>query len=259
MIQRIKEIYEYRDMIIGLVQRDLRGRYKGSFLGFFWNFVNPLCQILVYYVVFSKVFRNGIENFHIYLMCGMFPWNFFSESLVQGSGAIVSQGDMTKKIYFPREVLPISTVTSRFINLLLTFVIIFGVILLSGTGINIIALLYLPIVLVIEYVITLGITLLLSALDVYYRDMEYIASVLMMAFIWMSPIMYEMEMSDDLIWKIIRINPMTVIIDAYHQILYYKQIPNMNSLGIIALGSISLVIVAEICFRKLEKKFAEEL
>ena len=107
-----------------------------SFKCVFWNFINPLCQIIVYYIVFSRIFENGIDKFHVYLIVGMMPWNFFSESLAQGAGAIVSQADMTKKIYFPREVLPISAVTSRFVNLLLTFIIIFAITIASGVTLN---------------------------------------------------------------------------------------------------------------------------
>lgn len=161
MIAKIKELYEYRDMILGLVKRDLRGRYKGSVLGFAWNFITPLCQIVVYYVIFSYVFRSGIDNFQVYLVTGMIPWNFFSEAIVQGTGSIVSNADMTKKIYFPREVIPIATVTSRFINMLLSMLIVFAVVIFSGIKLSALAITFIPIVMIIQYVMANGFVLLL--------------------------------------------------------------------------------------------------
>lgn len=260
MLERFKEIFEYRDMIGGLVRRDLRGRYKGSFFGFLWNFINPMCQIVVYMIVFSMIFRSGLEMFPIYLIVGMMPWNFFSESLCQGSGCIFSQADMVKKIYFPREVLAISTVTSRWINFLINYAVVFIIILCSGWGFNFkVILLYLPLLLVIEYILTLAITLLLSSIDVYFRDVEYMTGVVMMAWIWLTPIMYSMDAVPEALAWLLKLNPMTPIICAYHNILYYKNVPNMYSLGKVGIFAVVLLIFAEVIFIKLERRFAEEL
>ena len=125
MVQRMKEIYEYRDMIYSLVRRELRGRYQKSVLGMLWTFINPFFQILIYTLVFTLIFPSSIENYYIYLMTGIIPWTFFSEALGQGAGSIVGNADMTKKIYFPREVLTISSVTAKFVNMILGFVVIF--------------------------------------------------------------------------------------------------------------------------------------
>ena len=128
MINSIKEIYEYRDMIISLVRRELRGRYKGSVLGFLWTYINPLCQVIVYSAVFSIIFRVNIDKFYLYMIIGMMPWTFFSSSVMGGTTCVRAQSDMVKKIYFPREVIPISYVTSTFVNMLLSFIIVFGAI-----------------------------------------------------------------------------------------------------------------------------------
>ena len=259
MISRFKEIFAYRNMIAGLVRRDLRGRYKGSVLGFLWNLVNPLCQIIVYIVVFSNIFPNRIDNFYLFLVIGMMPWLFFSDSMVQGAGCIVAQSNLTKKIYFPREILTISTVTSRFVNLLFTFIIVFALIFISGVGVNMKALLYLPLVLLIEYMLILGLTLILSAINVYFRDVEHITGVLMMAMVWMTPVMYEASTATGIVYKIIRLNPMTPVIEAYKNILYYQTVPTISSLGGIMLFSIVVLILGEFIFVYLEGNFAEEL
>ena len=113
-----KEIYNYRTMISSLVRRDLRGRYKASVLGFLWTFIVPLCQLLVYTMVFSVILRSDIEKYYLFLFVALIPWNFFSSCLTGGASCIIQQKDMVTKIYFPREVIPIAYVTSAFVNML---------------------------------------------------------------------------------------------------------------------------------------------
>ena len=129
-----KEIYQYRQMIFSLVKKDLRGRYKGSVLGFLWTFINPLMQLVVYTFVFTYIMKAGIDKYYLYLFVALIPWIFFSSSITGGSSSIVAQKDLIKKMYFPREVIPISYVTSCFVNIQLCFLIIFPVMVISGHG-----------------------------------------------------------------------------------------------------------------------------
>ena len=171
MVKVIKELYDYRQMIIGFVKRDLKGRYKASVLGFLWTFINPLLQLLVYTLVFSTIMRNGIQEYYLFLFVALIPWIFFATSISGGSGCVVSQNTMVTKIYFPREVLPVSYVTSAFVNMLLTYIVVFAVVILTGHTLNPVALLFLPIIMIVEYFLALGITLITSALSVYFRDL----------------------------------------------------------------------------------------
>lgn len=259
MLTRVKEIFAYKDMIRGLVKRDLRGRYKGSVLGFLWNFVNPLCQIIVYSIVFSKVLSNSIEMYPIFLIVGLMPWNFFSESLIQGSGCVLHQAELTKKIYFPREVIPISTVISRFINMLITFAIMFVIIIISGVGINVRLLVFLPVIMLVEFVMTLGFALLLSAIDVYFRDVEYMTGVFLMAWVWLTPIMYTYNEQSGILQKIISYNIMTPIITSYQSVLYYHTVPDLHQLAISGVISVIVLLIGAIVFKKSEGHFAELL
>ena len=118
MIKDLKELYAYRQMIFSLVKKDLRGRYKGSVLGFMWTFINPLLQMGVYTLVFSIILRNDIDKYYLFLFVALVPWIFFSASLTGGADSVLASKDMLKKIYFPREVLPISYVTGAFVNML---------------------------------------------------------------------------------------------------------------------------------------------
>ena len=171
-MQLFKEIYAYREMIFSLVRRDLKGRYKGSALGFFWTFLNPLLQLAVYTFVFSVIMKSTVEDYYLHLFVALVPWLFFSTSVSEGCSCIRSQQDMVKKIYFPREVLPIAYVTSQFINMLLSFVVVLVVVVISGRGLNVVALLYIPIISAVEYLLCLGSALFVSAITVYIRDME---------------------------------------------------------------------------------------
>ncbi len=259
MLQKFRELYHYREMIISLVRRDLRGRYKASVLGFLWTFINPLCQILVYTFVFQFVMRTGIDQFSVYLISGMIPWIFFSSAVSGGTTCIKNQSEMVKKIYFPREVLPVSFVTSAFVNMLFCFIMIFLVIAISGRGFSPVALLFLPLVMIVEYVMALGFTFIVSGLTIYFRDMEHIVGVIMMAWIYLTPIMYTIDMVPEALVSIFKLNPMTPVVQTYQKILYYKEIPNMETLGLAALFALIIFIIGFYAFRKMERNFAEEL
>lgn len=255
----IKEIYLYREMIHNLVRRDLKGRYKGSVLGFLWTFINPLLQLGVYTMVFSMILRNPIKDYYLHLFVALIPWIFFSASVSGGASCILSQKEIVKKIYFPREVLPVSYVLSQFVNMCLCFVVIFGVLFLSGRGIDFIALLYLPVVLLIEFLLALGITMLTSACTVYFRDLEYILSIVTMGWQFLTPVMYSVEMVPEKIRFVFYANPMTAIIEAYRDILYVGKIPRLSSLGIALFTGVLFLLVGTFLFEKLQMRFAEEL
>lgn len=256
---KLEEIYNYREMILSLVQRDLKGRYKNSALGFFWSYLNPLLQLVVYTFVFSIVMRNNIEKFYLFLFVALVPWMFFSTSLNTGAGCIIHQSDMVKKIYFPREVLPIVNVTSGFVNMLLSFVVVFAVLLVSGFGINLKVIWLLPLVMIIEYFLTLGMVFLVSAVTVYLRDIEYMLSILTLAWQFLTPVMYSTDMVPERYLALYRLNPMTPIIEAYRSILYYKTTPNMLILLESAGFAILFMVIGVAVFEKLQRRFVEEL
>lgn len=255
----LKEIYEYREMIFSLVRRDLRGRYKGSMLGFLWTFLNPLLQLAVYTMVFSIIMRSNIQQYYLFLFVALVPWIFFSTSLNGGCTCIMSNAEMVKKIYFPREVMPISFVSSCFINMLLSFVAVFGVLLVTGYGFNPLALLFMPLIMAIEYLLALGMVLLASALTVYFRDLAYILSILTMAWQFLTPVMYASSMLPEKLQAIWRLNPMTPVVEAYRAILYYKQVPDIGTLGAAFVLGLIFLVVGELMFRRLQRGFAEEM
>ena len=262
-MQHFKELYEYREMIISLVRKDLRGRYKGSVLGFLWTFINPLLQLIVYTIVFSIIMNTSYEQYYLFLFVALVPWIFFSSSVTDGAASILKEKDMVKKIYFPREVLPISTVTSGFVNMILTFIVVFVVVIISGRGLNPLALLCLPVVMIVEYILCLGIALIVSSLTVYLRDLQYILGIFVMALQYLTPVMYGVDMverSSAGKWLVMmfNLNPMTPIIKIYRQIIYYGEVPELGSLLIAVAVGVVFIVVGEILFKRLQKGFAEE-
>lgn len=259
MVNTIRELYAYREMIFSLVRRDLKGRYKGSALGFLWTFINPLLQLGVYTLVFSVIMRNGIEDFYLFLFVALVPWIFFSTSVSGGASCIWSQQDMVKKIYFPREVLPIAFVTSQFVNMLLSLLVVLAVLIVSGKGVNIIALLYLPVVMLVEYLLSISMAMLTSAITVYLRDMEYLLGIITMAWQFLTPVMYSIDQVPEQIRFLFSLNPMTPVIIAYRDILYYGRIPELNTLVHAITFGIILLVIGIVVFSKLKKHFVEEL
>lgn len=258
-MNKLLEIYKYREMVFSLIKRDLRGKYKASILGFMWTFLNPLFQLLVYTIVFSVILQSSVEHFYIYLFVGLVPWTFFSTCVSGGSSCVVNQESLIKKIYFPRIVLPFSFVTSAFVNMLLTFIVIFAMLFITGYGVNVLALCFLPVIMLVEYILALGICMLSSALTVYFRDLEYILSIIVMAWMYMTPILYSVDIVPEGFRKIFYLNPMTPIIQAYQQILYHKEIPQLTTLlHATALGVI-ILFLGWILFETMQKKFVEEL
>ena len=255
----LKELYAYREMIFSLIRRDLKGRYKGSALGFLWTFINPLMQLGVYTLVFSVIMRNGIKDYYLFLFVALIPWIFFSTSLTGGSSCIWAQQDMVKKIYFPREVLPIAFVTSQFVNMLLSFLVVFAVLLVSGKGLNLIALLCLPVVMLVEYILAISAAMLTSAITVYLRDMEYILGIVTMAWQFISPVMYSVDQVPEQLLPIYNLNPMTPVITAYREILYYGNVPKLSTLLHAVIFGIIVLIVGVTVFSKLKRHFAEAL
>ena len=264
-MKNLREIYEYRQMIFSLVRKELRGRYKGSVLGFLWTFVNPILQLLVYTLVFSVIMRAGIDKYYIFLFVALVPWIFFSASVTGGANSVIASQDLLKKIYFPREVLPISYVSSAFVNMVLSFLAVFMVLIVTGFGINPVAILYMPIIMFVEYFLALGIAMLTSALTVYFRDLEYILGIIAMAWQFLTPVMYSQQMVEaqlseyPILLKIWNLNPMTPMINAYRDILYYKQVPELETLLSATVLGATVCVIGYLSFRRLQRGFAEEL
>ena len=254
----LKDVFDYREMIIMLVRRDLRGKYRRSVLGFAWMFINPQLQLLVYTLGFSVVMRAGIEKYYLFLFVALIPWIAMSTSVTKGAISITGESNLVTKIRFPRQVLPITAVTTSFVNMLLCMLVVLVVCAFS-IGLRISILWYLIPIILIEYILALGIAFIVSSLTVYLRDLEPILGIFTMAWQFLSPVMYSAEMVPESLRGLFMLNPMTPVLIAYRDILYYKTAPQMGTmLSSLGMG-IFFLILGWIIFGKLERHFAEEL
>ena len=253
-----KELYHYRELLKTNVKKDIRGKYKGSFLGILWSFINPLLQVLVYALVFPYIMKVETENYLIFLICGIIPWTWFITSISQGTTSITNNANLIKKVYFPREILPISVVTSGLVNFLISCIIILIFVLLGGLTISW-HLIFLPFIIIVQYLFTLALIFVLSAFNVYVKDVEYIVAFIINMLFYATPILYTTEMFSGPILWLFRLNPLAHLINAYRDVFYVHHIPNLINLSILLGVSILLVVICYIIFKKLEKRFAEEI
>lgn len=259
MKQMFLNLYNYRELLQSNIKKEIRGKYKGSFLGVLWSFVNPLLSVLVYAIVFPLVLKNREPHYVTFLICAIIPWTYFTTVMQQGTTCILANSGIIKKVYFPREILPISCVTSGLVNFLISCLIIFIFLIFSNIGFSI-YLLYMPLIILCQYLLTLGIIFITSAIDVYIRDAEYIINFFVTMLFYATPILYSPTtfMGTPFEW-IMKLNPLAIIISSYRDVLFYHNMPHVKSLLAVLLGSILLVVIGKAIFSKLEKGFAEEV
>ena len=254
----VSDIKNYFEFLKSNVKKDIRGKYKGSFLGILWSFINPLLSVLVYAIVFPYIMRMKVENYLVYLITGMIPWTFFTTAINTGIISILSNADIIKKVYFPRIILPISAVTSALVNFGISCIIVLLFCVLGGVGVSY-HLLWLPVIAAVQYLLLLGITFILSSIEMYMRDIEHIVTfVLAMAF-YVTPILYSPDIFPENLSWILKINPMAHLIYAYRDIFLYHRNPSLMGLGIVFLFAILIFIIGYSIFEKLQKGFAEEV
>lgn len=259
MKELINNLYNYRLLLKSNVKKEIRGKYKASFLGVLWSFINPLLTAIVYAIVFPFILKNTEPHYVTFIIIGILPWTYFTNTIMQGTTVVLANAGIIKKVYFPREILPISINTSGLINFLISCIIIFLFLIGSGIGFSK-YILFLPLIILVQYIFQLGIILITSAVEVYVRDAEYIINFFVNMLFYATPIIYSASMfSGSKIEWLIKLNPMATIINSYRNILFYQTIPEIKSLLITLGASLILLFVGFKIFNKLQKGFAEEV
>ena len=267
--KRLQELWKYKDLIRNLVVRDLKVRYKNSVLGVAWSLINPLLMMIVYTIVFKfMVGTSDLPNYPVFILCALLPWNFFSAAVLQGTDSIVAAAPLIKKVYFPREVLPISIALSNLVNFVIALPIFFLLALIVNHPLTpYIALL--PLIILVEISFILGVTLITSTINVFYRDTRHILDILMLAWIFLTPIFYPItavrEQATVLgitfnmrVW-LRRLNPMASIIASYRDILYWGTPSGLDFLLRTTLTSVATLIVGYLIFIHYSARFGEEV
>jgi lipopolysaccharide transport system permease protein len=268
-MKRLRELWDYRGLIRNLVVRDLKVRYSNSVLGIAWSWVNPLLMMLVYTMVFNLLAsRSDLPNFHISVLCGLLPWNLFSASVSRATTSIVGNAHLIKKVYFPREILPISIVLSNLVNFVVALPVFFALALASGAPITPWVLL-LPIPILVQLAFSIGMCLILATLDVFYRDTQIIMDVLMMAWFFVTPVFYPITQVpleatvfgitfDARLW-LRRLNPMASIIASYRDLLYWGAPTGLDFLLRTAATAVIVLVVGYLVFLRYSPRFGEEV
>jgi homopolymeric O-antigen transport system permease protein len=263
MFHNLARLTRYRGLIHSLVARELKARYRGSVLGFFWSFINPLLLLLIYSFVFKYFLPQrveGMNHYELFMFCGILPWTWFSSSLLESSGVLISGGNLIKKVLFPAEVLPIVTVLANMVHFFLGLPILGLFLLYFGVNLRLGELAWFPVVVVIQLVMTLGFALILSALTVHFRDLKDILSNVVTFWFFATPIIYPYTIMEPSVMRFLNLNPFTHLAITYQEILYFEG-PVGHVFWLLVLGVISIVffLFGYFVFDRLRDTFAEEV
>ncbi len=259
----------YRELVRNLVTSELKARYKNSVLGFVWSLLNPLGMMLVFTIVFGTLLPNNtVDKYPLFLLCGLLPWNFFSAAVMGSVNSVVGNANLVKKVHFPREVLPIAGVLAQLVNFLLAFIVLFVALLIFRAHFSP-WLWLLPLVIVIETCFALGIALILSTLNVFYRDTMMIMDVVMLAWFFLTPVVYSIDnlpkvghvlgvAIDVRRWAYI-LNPLASLINIYRDLLYWGYRTNLDFFLRTTLTALAVLVLGYWFFVRYSDRFGEEL
>ncbi|UZW15937.1 ABC transporter permease [Clostridium pasteurianum] len=268
LFESTREIFEYKELLSNLTIKELKLKYRNSILGFFWSFLNPILLMLVYTFAFTYIIPQNTPHYTVSLLAALLPWNFFSAAVQGSTSSIVSNSNLIKKVYFPREIIPLSIILSNFVNFIITLTILFVAMAVENIKIGWVALLY-PVVLILLLWLAIGLSYLLSALNVLYRDISHFVEIFFMLWLYLTPVIYplervqsiaQMDPSKAQIIKIcFLINPMTLVVESCRKLLLENKLPSAWYFIGLILINIVLILVGNSIFRRIEKVFAEEI
>jgi lipopolysaccharide transport system permease protein len=262
LFANLSNLFRYRGLISSLVARDLKARYRGSVLGFFWSFVNPLLLLLIYSFIFTFIIPNNTKNvqpFAVFMFCGILPWNWFSTSLTEASGSLIAGGNLIKKVLFPAEVLPLVSVLANMVHFFLGLPILIVFLLVSRHFPDPLELLWFPVVVLVQLIFASGLALILAALTVHFRDIRDLLNNVLMLWFFATPIIYPWFDPNVQRFKwLFDLNPFTHLAVSYQEILFFEG-PFGHWHWLVALGvaSIGLFFAGYWLFDRLRDSFAE--
>ena len=261
MLSQVATLVRYRPLIQSLVGRELKARYRGSLLGFFWSFINPLLLLLTYGLVFTYMLpvakSKSAEPYFLFLFCGILPWTWFAASLLESSGVVIGGGNLIKKVLFPAEVLPVVTVLANLVHFLLGLPIL--LVFLAVTGHLTATALLLPLPLLVQLVLTLGLALALSALTVHFRDIQNILSHVLHLWFFATPVLYLYADAPSRLRSLLRLNPMTHVVVSYQEMLFQGSFHHARGLLITGILALFVFALGGFLFDRLRDTLAEEV
>jgi ABC-2 type transport system permease protein len=286
-VPAVREIWAYRELLRSLVTKELKVKYKNSFLGFLWSLLRPLCLLLIYWLVLGKFLRSNIPDYAFYLFAGLVAWDLFGSTVNAATGSIVTNSGLIKKVYFPREILPLATVGAGLVHFGLQLLVMFAVLVAfryDFLGAN---LLLLPLAIIPLVAFLVAISLLVSAANVFLRDVQHLIEVFLLFWFWLTPIVYPINFAFDVFGKrelfgirlstIYMLNPMANIVVAFQRGIYKRlSAPDeqgnlvkvlyqatfgtyLGRLAVVTAISFALIWLAQRIFARFQGNFAQEL
>jgi len=271
-VSSLTELTESRELFVNLTLRELRGKYKRSVLGWTWSLLNPLATMVIFTVVFRFFLKvdvapgdpSGLNVFAIFLLCGLLPWNFLANGMSGSMGALIANSNLIKKVFFPREILVVSNIASWIVSFLLELGVLAVVLLVAGSFVLPWLLPTVGLVL-IQTMFVVGLGLLLSVLNVYFRDVQHFIGILLQIWFYATPIVYPITYVRDALkdrpelFTLYKLNPMVRFVEAYRDCLYDLRVPPLLDMAYLFGVSAATLALGVFVFSKLEPKLAEEL
>ena len=264
MLHNLRQLFRYRGLIQSLVARELKARYRGSVLGFFWSFINPLLLLLIYTFVFSIVLPGirpqEIQPYALFMFCGLLPWTWFSSSVLESANSLLSGGNLIKKVLFPAEILPIVAVLANMMHFFLGLPILAIFLVYYQRPLQFTEMLWFPVIVIVQLILSLGIGLIVAAFTVHFRDLRDILGNLMTFWFFATPIIYPMTAAPPAGKQFLDANPFTHLAVSYQEVLFYDgPFGHWRWLLVVAGGSLVLFFIGYFIFDRLRDSFAEEV
>lgn len=245
---------QYKPLVYELVVRDLKAKYRRSFLGYVWSLLNPLMMMAIMTLVFSYMFRFDIPNYPLYLICGQTLWNFFSESTTVSMYSIIQNGSLIRKVYIPKYIFPLSRVLSSFVTMSFSLVAILIVMLVTGVPFSF-GMLLIPVPLVLFLFFCMGMGMALSALAAYFRDTTHLYGVLITAWMYLTPVFYPVSALPEQIAAVLKLNPLYYYVSFFRDLVLHGTVPGVGTWVICGVCSVVSFVAGLSIFRKLQRNF----
>jgi lipopolysaccharide transport system permease protein len=246
------------DLLRELTSKELKILYKRSVIGIAWTLINPILQLIVFYFVFRSVLALKIPHYASFIFCGMLVWNWFSSSLTQGTSSIIANPTFVRQPGFPISILPVVVVSTGMVHFCIALPILTAFLMIEGAPLHPL-LLELPILMAIQFGFSVGLTYILAAINVTFRDTRHTIGILLQLGFYLTPVFYELKNVPEKFLPYYLLNPMTHLVNGYRDILLFGRQPNWQTLGVLALVTVGLVIVSHAFFIRQSRRFAEEL
>ena len=259
MFFQLKNIFHFRGLVYAFLVRGFKAKYKNSFLGIFWSLLNPLFNVLIFSFVFTVIFKIGIKDYPLYLLCAVFPWNFFNSALTNSVVSIVEDSSFVKNTNFPLEIIPLAVAAVNFVNFLIELAVLLVFLFFLGRWPQGVLWFYLPVLVFVEFILVSALSVFSSGVFVLFRDFNFILNFFLRLFFYFVPVVYTMEFVPHKWHSLYLLNPLAVIIDGFSRVFFFNRAPSVPGLASALFSSAMIFIFCLWAFNKMKRRIPERL